>query len=974
MNAFFCLGEGSYGVVWKALHKKTATIVAVKIVPINGELASIKSEIGILRQCKSQYVVSYLGSYMKGNNLWLIMEYCAAGSAADIMRVTKRPYNETQIAAILASVLRGLDYLHSSKKIHRDVKAGNILLDTKGNAKLGDFGVSSQHFTTISDPYDTVTGTPFWMSPEVISKNKYGKKTDIWSLGITAIELAEGEPPYSHIHPIRAMFVIKNNPPRGLTQPEKWSPQFNNFVQRCLTINPKERPTARDLLQDEFIVNSKGKAVITELVANSIDAVEDYRIQHAKKMKKKIDNPFDEEPVTGSYHDLSASGSEANIDHGYDTMIHKTIGESNSGTVVVHDLDAIDTGTMIRHDTIKAEPQDQEIQEKNQQNKSVVQDDGFFAVNETGTMLARIDPEEELKKLEAEENDEFVVNDTGTMRYRQDPKEKSDLSQQKATVQTPSVNSVTKISETTSYSKLPSSKSNLDNKPKPSSEQNLIKPQEKPVQKSGVSPKKTDAQLAILEKIPPEFKGMTRDVIESAVKGLERDMEMEINLIRKRYLDKINSLNGVLKLYQEADEVGKPEPEPHSQRGNGSVISSANDETNANRDKIPQYKPKITNQPQPQHHNPPTQHSHFQPQYQLAQQHTQTHQQHQPHVQAHQQQQQHQHQTNAAATSTVDTAYKVNFKLPTRQTDEKTSTNVPVKKEYPHPTNHQQPYQATYSRPDLSPKNVHNADHSAKQTSDANAKPLPPTNKLAGSKIIGLVSKHNQQTKNEGAQHTETSASSKYIRPTYNIENHPSPPERSPDRSNENYQIQSSNAQTKSSKEGYSFNFAPQYGVSTSSSNPNLKVTKPLFPKPTTDQSPRLGQNDTKPTRTTQNPYPISQASPKGHYTPINDRLKQQISTAYDYKGGKDGGNSAILDGEAKKTAELDRSLNKTPTASSKLKFEFSNAGGYQPHYDLSKKDPVSSTTPKSQFTPSYENTGERVPTAINLGILNRRK
>ena len=145
------------------------------------------------------------------------MEFCGAGSVIDLIKISK-PLNEQQIATILQSTLKGLEYLHNNKKIHRDVKAGNILLDDEGNVKLADFGVSTELLHSLADK-DTVIGTPFWMSPEVITKSKYNKKTDIWSLGITSIEMAEGEPPYSHIHPFRAMFVIQKNPAKGLTEP-----------------------------------------------------------------------------------------------------------------------------------------------------------------------------------------------------------------------------------------------------------------------------------------------------------------------------------------------------------------------------------------------------------------------------------------------------------------------------------------------------------------------------------------------------------------------------------------------------------------------------------------------------------------------------------------------------------------------------------------------------------------------------------
>ena len=270
------LGQGTYGEVSKALHKESAIVVAIKKVPINQDIGSLRKEIAILKECRSPYIVAYHGSYLKDNELWLIMEFCDAGSVIDLIKITKRTLTELEIASVCHAVLKGLEYLHDTKKIHRDIKAGNILLDHKGNAKLADFGVSAQLINTYSKK-NSVIGTPFWMSPEVLSNSDYNKKTDIWSLGITAIEMAEGEPPYSHIHPYRAMFVIKNKPCQGLTHEEQWSPEFNNFVRKCLTLDPKRRPTAKELLLDPFIQRSKGAALLSELVANSMDQIELYR-------------------------------------------------------------------------------------------------------------------------------------------------------------------------------------------------------------------------------------------------------------------------------------------------------------------------------------------------------------------------------------------------------------------------------------------------------------------------------------------------------------------------------------------------------------------------------------------------------------------------------------------------------------------------------------------------------------------------
>lgn len=265
------LGEGSYGTVYKAIHKKSGEFYAIKIISLGTEIEDLKREISIMKECNNENIIHYYGSYFKDNFLWLIMEYCAGGSVIDLIRFFGQSLNnEYLIASILTGVLKGLEYLHANKKIHRDIKAGNILLDHLGNVKIADFGVSAELLNTFSNK-DTVIGTPFWMSPEVISKSKYNKKTDIWSLGITAIEIAEGQPPYSHIHPIRAMFAIKNSPPQNLSDPKKWSIEFNNFVRKCLTLDPKKRPNTKELLNEPFIIKkNRGKKIVQELIQQKI--------------------------------------------------------------------------------------------------------------------------------------------------------------------------------------------------------------------------------------------------------------------------------------------------------------------------------------------------------------------------------------------------------------------------------------------------------------------------------------------------------------------------------------------------------------------------------------------------------------------------------------------------------------------------------------------------------------------------------
>ncbi|XP_053208624.1 serine/threonine-protein kinase 3-like [Panonychus citri] len=250
------LGEGSYGAVYKALHKESGQVLAIKQVPVESDLGEIIKEIFIMQQCDSPYVVKYYGSYFKGksqgSDLWIVMEYCGGGSVSDIMRLRKKTLSEEEIATILKDTLLGLEYLHARRKIHRDIKAGNILLNSEGHAKLADFGVAGQLTDTMAKR-NTVIGTPFWMAPEVIQEIGYDCLADIWSLGVTALEMAEGKPPYGDIHPMRAIFMIPTKPPPSFRDPDRWSTEFIDFVSRCLVKNPEHRASASSLLQHEFI-------------------------------------------------------------------------------------------------------------------------------------------------------------------------------------------------------------------------------------------------------------------------------------------------------------------------------------------------------------------------------------------------------------------------------------------------------------------------------------------------------------------------------------------------------------------------------------------------------------------------------------------------------------------------------------------------------------------------------------------------
>lgn len=257
------LGEGSFGAVYKANHIPSGAIVAVKVIPNAGSNPSedekIKGEIDILSRCDSPYIVGYFECFIKPptdkpGEMWIVMEYCEGGSMADLIEASAGfLLPEDCVRAVCASIVLGLEYLHGVANVcHRDIKCGNVLLTQDGHVKLADFGVSAELNNTMSKR-KTVVGSPYWMAPEVIRESHYDGRADVWSLGITAIEMAEGAPPHSNLHPLRAIFVIPTKPAPTLADPDNWSPEMLDFVRCCCQKDPNQRHDSALLSAHPFV-------------------------------------------------------------------------------------------------------------------------------------------------------------------------------------------------------------------------------------------------------------------------------------------------------------------------------------------------------------------------------------------------------------------------------------------------------------------------------------------------------------------------------------------------------------------------------------------------------------------------------------------------------------------------------------------------------------------------------------------------
>ncbi|KAJ6669117.1 hypothetical protein lerEdw1_007926 [Lerista edwardsae] len=412
------LGDGAFGKVFKAQNKETKVLAAAKVIDTKSEeeLEDYMVEIDILASCDHPNIVKLLDAFYYENNLWILIEFCAGGAVDAVMLELERPLTEPQIRVVCRQTLEALHYLHENKIIHRDLKAGNILFTLDGDIKLADFGVSAKNTRTIQRR-DSFIGTPYWMAPEVVmcetSKDRpYDYKADVWSLGVTLIEMAEIEPPHHELNPMRVLLKIAKSDPPSLAQPSKWSADFKDFLKKCLEKNVDARCNTAELLQHPFVTVSSNRPIrelIAEAKAEVTEEVEDGKDEDEEE---ETENSLQLPPNKRASSDLSIASSEEDK-----LSQNASIMESVSEKTERASAEETSTNTLV-DEKVRVEPSKTENEESTESTCDSTQANPEKLQN--GSVLQ--DEAEEAKKSVVEDNIQNAVlsEDTGLQKDGKD--------------------------------------------------------------------------------------------------------------------------------------------------------------------------------------------------------------------------------------------------------------------------------------------------------------------------------------------------------------------------------------------------------------------------------------------------------------------------------------------------------------------------------------------------------------------------
>ncbi|XP_036595728.1 nik-related protein kinase, partial [Trichosurus vulpecula] len=436
------VGNGTYGQVYKGRHVKTGQLAAVKVMSVSeDEEEEIKMEINMLKKYSHhRNIATYYGAFIKKNlsghddQLWLVMEYCGAGSVTDLVKKTKgNSFKEDWISYICREVLRGLSHLHMHHVIHRDIKGQNVLLTENAEVKLVDFGVSAQLDRT-AGRRNTFIGTPYWMAPEVIACDEnpdstYDYRSDLWSLGITAMEMAEGAPPLCDMHPMRALFLIPRNPPPKLKS-RKWSKKFLNFIENCLVKNYIHRPSTEVLLRHSFIQDLPNERQVRIMLKDHLD----------RAKKKKGDKDETEYEYSGSEgEEEEEEEEELNEDQGEPSSIVNLPGESTLRREFLRLQQENKKNPFSKQQQLRREQQQQQLlwQRLEQEHQDLLRKQQNLQQDQQNRRQKQQDPQQGQQDLKQEEQDvqqgqqNLQQKQQDPQQGQQDPQQGQQILQQK---------------------------------------------------------------------------------------------------------------------------------------------------------------------------------------------------------------------------------------------------------------------------------------------------------------------------------------------------------------------------------------------------------------------------------------------------------------------------------------------------------------------------------------------------------------